>query len=156
MVVNQEEEFMRLACKGQQYGLVLIDIGNARFLADNYSYGIIENPDEVVSFISSSGEKLDLFTDGFWQEWDRLLEATRQMLRRNTEKNSIAISEDDTSLSTNTLSVGRTPANCATDFDDSVEEMEEIGGKRETNPNKQDKEKTKKSSRKKKKGGLKI
>ena len=155
MVVNQEEEFMRLTCKGQQYGLVLIDIGKARFLAENNS-GIIENPDEVVSFIDCSGEKLDFFTDDFWQEWNRLLEATRQRLISGTEINSITLNEDDISLSTNNQSIEKTPVNCAINFDDSVEEIEEIGGKRETNPNKQDKEMTKKSSRKKKKGGQKL
>ena len=82
---NQPEEFVEDAVNGQQFGMVKYDMQKAHFVGDKPNECMLENPDEVIQFADHYGQTLDLFTPGFWSDWQLRLVSLKNALKENEE-----------------------------------------------------------------------
>ena len=83
---NHPKEFVEDAVIGQQFGTVTFDISKARFVGEDRSEGMLENPDEVIQFADHTGRTLDLFTPKFWDYWRLMLTNLKNWLARLPKK----------------------------------------------------------------------
>ena len=83
---NKPDEFVENAVNGQLFGTVTFDLQKARFVGEDRSDGMLENPDEVIRFADHNGRALDLFTPGFWSDWQLRLVSLKNWLQERLSK----------------------------------------------------------------------
>lgn len=83
---DDPDGFVSEASKAKLVGTVDYDQSIARFIDEDRSDGVLENPQEVITFRDAAGSIVDLITTEFMEFWSKLVRNVKEELQKKIER----------------------------------------------------------------------